>query len=465
MRIAFAAIVAVDLLFPLPVLAQAPPKFTPATEITPALMLYEKTRLGVWTGSRLLSDEQHDVIDQIEGDKRWHEKVLEEGIKPVGFDADYNMSVLKKAGIEYVIFNAKEGPGFCFWDSQHTDYDIGVLEKRLGDRENGVLAQVVRACRKHGLLVGLNYCYGPTDRYHKKRMTDDEYFQFAENQVRELVTWYRPSIMFFTGVGSGKYHGMTIDGQHHLPARRVQGAYNTVKSLDPDCLVTFHNRHDFKPEYPTDVFQPVWQLPPPSGHNAWMRHGSKSYYVPMETFAGLFGNESLEALAIVHMENVSRGGHTLFVWAGGLDNKGRYTQKTQEFLMKFREALDTLPPNMHSEASPERNPKQDLILASVEIKSNADPKGGSYSQRCAVARYKAVMAAEEVLLSKVETLATKTGKTVKQAMDDDPELREGVMAEVREAKVTQTEWLPEHGCKVTLGLQRFEVEKWVGDLQ
>jgi len=127
--------------------------------------------------------------------------------------------------------------------------------------------------------------------------------------------------------------------------------------------------------------------------------------------------------------------------------------------------LDTLPPNMHSEASPERNPKQDLILASVEIKSNADPKGGSYSQRCAVARYKAVMAAEEVLLSKVETLATKTGKTVKQAMDDDPELREGVMAEVREAKVTQTEWLPEHGCKVTLGLQRFEVEKWVGDLQ
>ena len=59
----------------------------------------------------------------------------------------------------------------------------------------------------------------------------------------------------------------------------------------------------------------------------------------------------------------------------------------------------------------------------------------------------------------------KAGRTVKQAMDDDPELREGVIAEVREAKVTQTEWLPEHGCKVTLGLQKFEVEKWVGDLQ
>ena len=45
--------------------------------------------------------------------------------QPLSIDADQWISTAKEAGMKYVILVSKHVDGFCLWDSQYTEYDVG----------------------------------------------------------------------------------------------------------------------------------------------------------------------------------------------------------------------------------------------------------------------------------------------------------------------------------------------------
>ncbi len=49
---------------------------------------------------------------------------------PVLFDAEKWVHAAKEAGMKYLVITSKHHDGFCLWDSEFTDYDIGSTSYR-----------------------------------------------------------------------------------------------------------------------------------------------------------------------------------------------------------------------------------------------------------------------------------------------------------------------------------------------
>ena len=56
-------------------------------------------------------------------------------------------------------------------------------------------------------------------------MSGDIWYEHANNQIREMLTNYGPISAFW------------LDGLSRVPPARLQQAYDTSKSIQPDCLV------------------------------------------------------------------------------------------------------------------------------------------------------------------------------------------------------------------------------------
>jgi len=254
------------------------------------------------------------------------------GYRPTKLNVDQWISVLKKADVRYAVLNAKEGFGFTMWHSKYTDYGVSA-----SSNSTDVVAEFVKACRKYGIVPGLHYCLG-ADMYRRyKGMTDDQYYEYANNQITELLTNYGPiATMWLSGLGA-----------EYVPAR-VQQAYDTIKSLQPDCVVVTHSP---RPEYsrkievwPTDVFQPGRHLPPPAGHNPLMEHNGKTYYLPMDilSFTTRYPLSHKEVLPIKeilkrYQDITSRGAKmTLMVTT---DPDGTLSEEQIQRLMELAEAI------------------------------------------------------------------------------------------------------------------------------
>ena len=80
---------------------------------------------------------------------------LAETFKPDRFDPAEWARLAKLAGMEYVVFTAKHHDGFCMFDTAYSDFKI--TGKPFG---RDILALLVEAFRKEGLLVGIYYSPG-----------------------------------------------------------------------------------------------------------------------------------------------------------------------------------------------------------------------------------------------------------------------------------------------------------------
>jgi len=61
--------------------------------------------------------------------------------------------VAEDMGAKYIIFVAKHTGGFCWWQTQTTDYSIGHTPWR--DGKGDVLADLAASCKKHGMKLGI----------------------------------------------------------------------------------------------------------------------------------------------------------------------------------------------------------------------------------------------------------------------------------------------------------------------
>lgn len=139
------------------------------------------------------------------------EKEWSEGVEPAStynpteLDPDQWVRVARDAGFRFVLLVTKHHDGFCLWDSKYTDYDVA-----SSPVSTDVVRGVADACKKYGLKFAVYYSLW--DRHDKSYRAEDfnEYIDFMENQLRELLTNY------------GEVCELWLDGGWDKPAREWQ---------------------------------------------------------------------------------------------------------------------------------------------------------------------------------------------------------------------------------------------------
>lgn len=159
--------------------------------------------------------------------KEWSDgKLPAASFNPTNLDCDQWVRVAKDAGFRHVILITKHHDGFCLWDSKYTDYDVASAPVKTD-----IVAEVAKACKKHGVKLGLYYSLW--DRHEPSHGDKDpaKYVTFMKNQLTELLSNYGPVCELWFDGGWAK-----PDAAWDIP-----GVYSHIKKLQPDCQVTVNH--------------------------------------------------------------------------------------------------------------------------------------------------------------------------------------------------------------------------------
>lgn len=161
---------------------------------------------------------------------------LYKNFNPEKFDAREWVSLVRAAGMKYLIIVSKHHDGFVMWDSETTDYDI--MSTPFG---RDVLGELSKECKRQGILFGTYYsiCDWRHPDYpvennrpeRKEKASMERYIRYMKAQLKELVDKYHTKIMWFDGEWEDPWtHEMGMD------------LYQYVRALDDEILV--NNRVD-----------------------------------------------------------------------------------------------------------------------------------------------------------------------------------------------------------------------------
>ncbi len=117
-------------------------------------------------------------------------------INPTKLDTDQWAKTAKSMGAKYLVFVAKHVGGFCWWQTNTTDYGAKEIPWRGG--KGDVMADVAKSCKKYGLKLGVYL--SPADRKHgievggkaKDPVAQAAYQKMFRQQLTELLTKYGP---------------------------------------------------------------------------------------------------------------------------------------------------------------------------------------------------------------------------------------------------------------------------------
>lgn len=121
--------------------------------------------------------------------------------RPVKFDPDAWVQLAKDAGMKYLVFTTKHHDGFCNFDTKLTDYKITSAKCPYG---RDVVRMLSDACRRGGIDWGVYYSQPDWHHpdYRNGAAAHARYIEYLHGQVRELLTNYGPTRMwFFDGLG------------------------------------------------------------------------------------------------------------------------------------------------------------------------------------------------------------------------------------------------------------------------
>lgn len=130
---------------------------------------------------------------------------------PTKFDADAWMSLAREAGMKYVVPTAKHHDGFCIWPAKTTDYNImSTPFKRdiVGELAAAARRKNVVFCSYYSILDWWHPLY-PTDspggNTTKPSPNMPAYMEYMKDQLREIISRYRPAMLWFDGEWEGAY--------------------------------------------------------------------------------------------------------------------------------------------------------------------------------------------------------------------------------------------------------------------
>ncbi len=307
----------------------------PATERTDAIARYEQMRWGMFIHFTMKTFLDLPFFEALNGPLP-----PPETYGPEELSVDQWVAVAEQAGMGYAVLTAKHYLGFALWPSQCSGYHVA-----MGRNKSDVVAEFVAACSRHHVAPCLYYSLG-VDVAHRrdKGLAENEWYDRARDQITELLTLYGPIATFW------------LDGIGPAPPERLQQAYDTIKSLQPDCLVVANQGHGSNGtrvrHWPLDVFAGERTLPAPEGHNPRIEHEGKTYYVPMETCdtsaQGTFSKgwfwepdeqmkEVQRELLPLYRRVTSRGANLLLNVA--IDRQGKLPAATAERLIELGDAI------------------------------------------------------------------------------------------------------------------------------
>ena len=125
---------------------------------------------------------------------------------PSNFDADAWARMAKDAGMKYVVITSKHHDGFCLFDSDVSEWDVGNAPNK-----RDIMQELSDACRRHGLRFCTYHSimdwhhpdYLPRRGWEKDRPDQgadfDRFERYLHAQVTEVITRYRPAVMWFDG--------------------------------------------------------------------------------------------------------------------------------------------------------------------------------------------------------------------------------------------------------------------------
>ena len=159
---------------------------------------------------------------------------------PARFDAEEWVRIAKNAGMKYIVITSKHHDGFSLWDSKVSDYDV--VDSTPYGRD--LLAQLRDACEEAGIKLCFYHSimdwhhpdaqapHYPDYNSHKVNPEFPRYFEnYLKPQIKELITRYRPHVMWYDGEWIPEYtHEMGV------------GLYNFNRRLNPDLII--NNRID-----------------------------------------------------------------------------------------------------------------------------------------------------------------------------------------------------------------------------
>ena len=162
------------------------------------------------------------------------------------FDAENYVKTIKDAGFTRLVVTAKHHDGFCTWQSDLTEYDMGGVTQYKGGKGD-ILAELSAACTKYDLDMGLylspwdihdpSYGYSNGEAPGIGTSTDPKvnYNYYYDGQLREILG--NPKYG-----NNGKFVEVWMDGAKGSGANAqvydFQRWYNTIHKLEgDDCQI------------------------------------------------------------------------------------------------------------------------------------------------------------------------------------------------------------------------------------
>lgn len=172
----------------------------------------------------------HSLVGSTETYAEKYINELPATFNPVDWNPEKIVVLAKNAGMKYLVFTTKHHNGFCFWDTESTDFKI--TNTPYG---KDILAGLVEACRKYGLAVGFyfstedfvySYQHGIKDirrveHWEKAEPIREKYEAYLQLQTRELMTRFGPVDFFF------------IDSEAYR-----EEVKEMVWEMQPGCIIT-----------------------------------------------------------------------------------------------------------------------------------------------------------------------------------------------------------------------------------